>query len=471
VLREALAERSSLTGEHADVLLLNVQAGEALAYNFPYDNLRLGAIGSALRGHGLSVDYFDSVAKAGELPTKLGCLSPRPLVIIDSLYRVSEGVISAIGAVRASRPEARVVLVGRAAAEICRDPRIAGLVDTVHDSGDLAAVIADGVWHVKGRRPDSPASWAATTPERPFGTLSNGRGVIDVEATKGCTHGCSFCAVDGIIAGPRRRNWQPRHATAVVAEITQQVTLSGIHKIQFVDDNFLGGLQSVSWAASFAEELRRTNLDIRFSIYARLDRTLDQAIDELASVGLVQVHAGLESGSPAVLRRLRKGTTPQKMSRMIERVRDLDIELVASLIVFEPRMTLGELDESLTWLKSNGLQRFFSLSTLIPFRTSLAYGELADRLVPGSSGPSFSRAGYMFVHDDVDTVYRNAMLTEDRYNQITDGRIDELMRARFRHEELLEAISAPQPEELRALDAYRLDQIDTILEDIAGMQA
>lgn len=453
--------RFSVTGS-TDVLLANVQNGASLAYNFPYDNLRLGAIGAALRSQELEVEYFDSTVDEVPLSERVSALAARPVVVFDTLYRISDDVIDSIRAARIARPTVRILLVGRAAAAIGRDPRVAALVDTTFDSADLGGVTAECLEHVAGRRLSARITWATTRPERPFRRISQRRGVIDVEATRGCAYSCSFCAVDGTIGGPRRQAWEPRDVADVVDEIASVTAELDVSKVQFVDDNLIGGPRAVEWALDFADELRRRRLDIAFSCYARLDHALDRVLDPLAAAGLVQVHAGVESGSLAVLRRLRKGTTPDKLSAMIKRVRRAGVQLVASLIVFEPRMTLDELEESLIWLRANRMERFFSLSTLIPFETSRAFGELADQLLPQAGPSSFAHLGYRFTDARVDAVYHNARRAEEAHS----ARVETMMRARFQHEELLDAPSASEHLILCELDDYRLQQIEGILRDI-----
>lgn len=447
---------------NTDVLLANVQSGESLAYNSPYDNLRLGALSAALRGQNLEVEHFDSTEGEASLGERVFDLAPRAVVVFDTLYRVSEDVVRAISFVRRARPGVRVLLVGRAADAVSREPTVSEFVDAIYDSSDLEAIAADCLAHRGERQLSSRFDWATITPERPFRALSQRRGVLDVEATKGCAYSCSFCAVDGIAGGPRRKAWRPRPAADVVSEIVSLTGELGVTRVQFVDDNFLGAPRAAQWALDFVEELHRQHVNIAFSCYARLDHVLDSVLEPLVAAGLVQVHAGVESGSAAVLRRLRKGTTPNGLAAMIDRVRGAGVELVTSLIVFEPRMTLAELEESLLWLKANRLERSFSLSTLIPFEASLAYAELSDLLLPQPHPQSFGALGYSFTDGGVDEIYRAAVRTEQRRAQWLSA----MMRVRFQQEELFGLTAVGEDRTLSHLDAYRRRQIDLILNDI-----
>lgn len=444
-----------------DVLLADIQTGGSLAYNFPYENLRLGALASGLRRHELSVGHYHSEAGEADFIEHLRSLLPSGVVIFDTLYRVSGDVVELVRTVRDRRPDVSVVLVGRAAASLAKVPIVAEAVDATFDSSDIAGV-TDFCSSIASKMVATPRlSWAQTRPERPFRKFSLQRGVLDIEATKGCAHSCSFCAVDGIPGQLRRRDWQPRPVSDVVAEIGSLTAELGISKVQFVDDNLLGGPQAVDWAWQFADEVRSQRLDIRFSCYARLDHVLNRVLEPLTAAGLVQVHAGVESGSRNVLRRLRKGLTPDGMARMVDRVRRAGVQLVASLIVFEPRMTLDELEESLVWVRGNALERFFSLSTLIPFANSLAFDELVDLRVRDPGMPSVG-SGFAFVDSDVEAVYSNALRREVPHSE----RLEALMRTRFRQEELFDLPSPDEEHDLRMLDQCRRAQIGQILADV-----
>ncbi|MET9029179.1 radical SAM protein [Nocardia sp. NPDC004168] len=451
----------------ARALLVNIQDGSSLAYNLPYENLRLGGIGSALERAGIVCAYYDSAADPEGLVAALRSLAPRPVIVFDTLYRISDGVGAAIRAARAVHPDAYVLVVGRAAAAVSVQPGVAAQVDAVADSGDVGRVVATCLAHCGRTPPAPPDTWQTITPQRRFPRFARVRGVLDIEATRGCMHGCSFCAVDGVPDAPRVRRWQPREPADVVGEITEHAVGQGIRRVQFVDDNFLGAPAAVDWAQRFADELRSRNIEVRFSIYARLDRTLDRVLDTLHSVGLIQVHAGVESGSFSVLRRLRKGTTPEELSRMVRRLRQRDVGLVASLIVFEPRSTLDELNESLRWLDEHRLYRSFSLTTLIPFRNTLAHRELRTQVIAEPS-TSFAPLGYRFTEPDVDRIYRAAVAREADHEQCSDGALERLMRCRFAFEERLGL--GPEPPELRDLDAYRARQIAAILDDIRRLR-
>ncbi|MFE7741162.1 B12-binding domain-containing radical SAM protein [Nocardia sp. NPDC057455] len=450
-----------------EALLVNIQDGSSLAYHLPYENLRLGTIGAALDRAGIGCAYHDSAADPEGLAAALGSLAPRPVIVFDTLYRISDGVIAAILTARAVHPEACVLVVGRAAAAVSMQPAVADQVNAVADSGDVDRVVATCLSHFGRTQAATPVGWQTITPQRRFPHFARARGVLDVEATRGCMHGCSFCAVDGVPDAPRIRRWQARDPADVVAEIAEHAVGRNIRRVQFVDDNFLGSPGAVDWARRFAGELRGGNVEVSFSIYARLDRTLDRVLDTLRSVGLVQVHAGVESGSSSVLRRLRKGTAPAELSRMVHRLRQRNVGLVASLIVFEPRSTLDELAESLCWVDEHQLHRSFSLTTLIPFRNTLAHRELRAQVIAEPS-TSFAPLGYRFTEPDVELVYRAAVAREARHERLSDGALERWMRKRFEFEELLGL--GPEPTELRDLDRYRAGQIAAILDDIRRLR-
>ncbi|MFI5536327.1 hypothetical protein ACIA5H_08035 [Nocardia sp. NPDC051900] len=221
-----------------------------------------------------------------------------------------------------------------------------------------------------------------------------------------------------------------------------------------------------------AEEVFVVDVDDGHLLYA----PFEGVISRLAPQTAAELRSGQSSASrpgsddqvhDQPRRRLRKGTTPEELSRMVRRLRQRDVGLVASLIVFEPRSTLDELDESLRWLDEHRLYRSFSLTTLIPFRNTLAHRELRTQVIAEPS-TSFAPLGYRFTEPDVDRIYRAAVAREADHEQWSDGALERLMRCRFAFEERLGL--GPEPPELRDLDAYRARQIAAILDDIRRLR-
>lgn len=437
---------------HSDVILVDLRDGDSLAYNHAYENLRLGAIASALASANRTFRFAD-LNDLQSVVTE----STRPLVVLDAFFRAAADVHQALTCIRIANPSAQVLLFGRAARTIAETPELRDLVDHFEYVDEVAAVL---------RLVGAPTiSWQETTPHRPSPRGWVERGVIDVEATRGCQHHCTFCGVDASDASDRPTLWRSRQPKAVVHEIQFLVDQTGITRFQFVDDNLLGSPnRAPSWITEFAREISKANVDIKFSMYARLDHTLVTLLPSLRDCGLVQVHVGVEAGSDEILRRLRKGITTAQMEKAMHDVRKYDVELIASLIAFEPRMTPQELSESLAWIGRVGLERFFSLTTAIPFFGTKLRHDLEERGVALQSRPEMLGfpVTFGFVDHQVQRAYDDAKSWQELHHPRGAHTLEELMRQRFSYEERLGVLDDPDPNWLKALTDYRTDQMAAV---------
>ena len=439
-----------------DVLLLEIQDGESLAYNNPYENLRLAAIDASLRRNGIRPVYVSEPELAACLAT-----ARRPLLVVDAFFRVGTGLLSSLRAAREVSSSVEIMCFGRAAKELSQSPELTELIDHFE--------FLDEVAEVSRRILGSQHDWSSTTPHRQTSHTSLERGVIDIEATRGCEHGCTFCGVD-VADGGRLRRWRPREPSKVVDEMERLHRTTGVARFQFIDDNFLGSPQHApGWVAEFAREVEQRRFEPAFSVYARLDRTLAATLDCLCHAGLIQVHAGVESGSDSVLQRLRKGLDTRQMELSIGELRSRRVELVASLIVFEQRMSAAELSESLSWIRLVELERFFSLTSALPLagttlRDELQAGGIAIDVRPSSLHVPTART---FDYEEVAEAWRFARGWESERDAEENLGLEPLMRARFSYEERLSVIDDPQPPWLHALRSFRARQIDA-LKEFAG---
>lgn len=436
-----------------DVLLLDIQDGESLAYNHAYENLRLAAIDSSLRRHGIRSTYVS----ASNLTSTLA-VARRPLLVVDAFFRAAASIVPSLRTAREASRDVEIICMGRAAKELSQSSEFTGLIDHFE--------FFDEVAEVSRRILGSTVDWTSMTPHRPASASWLERSVIDLEATRGCEHACTFCGVD-VAAGSRLQRWRPRRPRDVVDEMQRMYDRTGVARFQFVDDNFLGSPRHApDWATEFALELRRRSFQPAFSAYARLDRTLLEVLDRLCDAGLVQVHVGVESGSDRVLQRLRKGLDTRQMEVAIRELRSRDLEVVASLIVFEQRMTAAELSESLAWIRMMELERFFSLTLALPLAGTKVRQDLQAAGIPLDVRPGHHRVptATTFTSAEVADTWRFGTGWEAGRAAEENIGLESLMRARFSHEERLAVIDDPDPPWLHDLRVFRARQIDVLKE-------
>ena len=79
----------------------------------------------------------------------------------------------------------------------------------------------------------------------------------------------------------------------------------------------------------------------------------DELVGKLAQSGLVEVFFGLESGSEAVLRRMRKRLRLDTARQVFRRFHERGVSVTASVIFGHPGETEAEFHKSLHFLRAN----------------------------------------------------------------------------------------------------------------------
>ena len=145
-----------------------------------------------------------------------------------------------------------------------------------------------------------------------------------VKTSYGCPYNCSFCFCKEITSG----KYYARDIEDVVAEISQIPE----KEIYIVDDDFLYNEDRLK---KFIALLKENNIEKNYLVYGRADFIANnkELISELKKVGLRAVIVGIESIRKSDLDNYNKKTTVQINETCIEILRELDIELYATLIL------------------------------------------------------------------------------------------------------------------------------------------
>lgn len=170
--------------------------------------------------------------------------------------------------------------------------------------------------------------------------------------SRGCHGSCSFCCINpyyGTRSGRRCRT--PEN---ICLEIEQLLPCLEKQYIYFLDADFFGaGPESHSRVLAIAEGLKR--LGVQFGFECRAGSFDKKVIGALAGAGLRDIFLGIESASPATLKRMRKGVAPSKSAAAVQMLHSLGIEPNLGFIMFEPDCVLADVRQSFAFLKENNL--------------------------------------------------------------------------------------------------------------------
>ncbi len=187
----------------------------------------------------------------------------------------------------------------------------------------------------------------------------NGERMITLLSSRGCPYNCSFC-FKGIVG----RTYRRRSPENIVAEIKGVIERYGVRNFYFIDDLFTIDVRSLN---KLLDKFEAENLDIRFRCLARVDRVTPELLKRLYKNGCRQIHYGIESGNPEVLKRTSKNI---KLEQVVQAVHWTDQAGIASkgyFIIGLPGDTEETIQQTIEFAASLPLnEAMFSIATPFP---------------------------------------------------------------------------------------------------------
>jgi radical SAM superfamily enzyme YgiQ (UPF0313 family) len=233
---------------------------------------------------------------------------------------------------------------------------------------DLAALPDPAIDDLPALGPDSPVHRVA--------------GCAPVIASRGCYGRCTFCCVQRFYRASPGRPWRGRPADHVAAEVAAVTRLTGLDRVTFVDENFMGpGRSGRRHAVEVARQLRARVPGIRFNLACRPNDVERETFVELRTAGLAGVTLGMESMCPQTLDLFAKHTTPAMNERALALLEELELAIEITFIFFQPLSTLDEVRTNLAFVDRVARSRYAYFSNGQPFTSfiPLAGTELAAR--------------------------------------------------------------------------------------------
>jgi radical SAM superfamily enzyme YgiQ (UPF0313 family) len=237
-----------------------------------------------------------------------------------------------------------------------------------------------------------------------------------VEASRGCLHTCRHCPIVPIYGG----RFFAVPVETVMADLAQQVARGAGH-VTFGDPDFLNG---PTHALRVARALHGRFPDLTFDFTAKVEHLLRHRalLPELAELGARLVTSAIESRSPLVLERLRKGHTAADVDEALAVTEAAGIALQPTFVAFTPWGTLEDYAQLVDWIGERDLEDRvppvqMTIRLLVPPGSALLQEpDTASWL--GSLEPQ--AFGYRWVHPDprVDELWRRVSA---RVEQDTDA--------------------------------------------------
>jgi radical SAM superfamily enzyme YgiQ (UPF0313 family) len=324
---------------------------EYVSLQFP---LNLGYLAAALRADGHEVRLVDrNVQPPAALDRLLREFAPEVVGVtsMTAAYPIARQVIADV---RAARPTATIVLGGAHGTALPErtleenpgldvvvigegERTLCELVRAVGAGGDRDAVAGIAWRGPDGLRRTPPRGFIDDLDSIPFPardlvplSLYNrqhaSRGfsrkymrIAELVTTRGCPHRCIFCA-SHICTG---RKLRARSVANVLAEVDDCVARYGVTHFSIEDDAFTFHRDNaLALCAGFAAR------GLTWNCNARVDNVDRELLQVAARSGCLKVSFGVESGSPRILAKTRKGITVDEVRAAVREARAAGIRFV-----------------------------------------------------------------------------------------------------------------------------------------------
>ncbi len=236
----------------------------------------------------------------------------------------------------------------------------ADLAKALANGGDLSLVLGltyrdeDGTAHRNPERPHFEPLDDMPFPARHIvqgegyraGIYSGGYPTAMV-SSRGCPFHCTFCLWPEMLYGHKFR---ARSAENVVAEIEQAVRVYGHDEIYFDDDTFSVDRQRVLDICRLIQE-KGLHKEVEWIAQCRVDTVAREVLEAMKAANCGYILFGVESGSPAMLKKMKKGITVDKVRQAFALTKSVGIKTQAFFLFGMPGETQDTIRETIEFAK------------------------------------------------------------------------------------------------------------------------
>lgn len=207
-------------------------------------------------------------------------------------------------------------------------------------------------------------SWDLLRPDTyrgvPNGVFTKQYPFAPIIVTRGCPYLCTFCSAHNIVG----RKIRHRSISNVIEEVILLYEKYGIKEIHIEDDNF-------TFNIDFAKELCRSliglNLPLTYSCPngVRIDRIDKELLQLMKKAGFYNIYVGVESGSPRILKHMKKNLGLEEIARKINLIKESELEASGYFILGYPEETIQDMKMTIELAKSLNLD-WAQFATFIP---------------------------------------------------------------------------------------------------------
>jgi anaerobic magnesium-protoporphyrin IX monomethyl ester cyclase len=166
---------------------------------------------------------------------------------------------------------------------------------------------------------------------------------MPIITSRGCPSACTFCLARKMCG----HVFRGRSPSKVVDELEWLRDEFGAGAYAFYDDTFTFDIKR---AFAICDEMQSRNIDLPWDCRTRVDRVSKKLLAKLKATNCQLIHFGVESGSPEMLKLMRKGTTVELNAQAIRWAKEAGISVAVSLVIGYPTETPEMLQQTIDFL-------------------------------------------------------------------------------------------------------------------------
>lgn len=160
--------------------------------------------------------------------------------------------------------------------------------------------------------------------------------ITSVLTSRGCPYRCAFCSGHAMFGFKTRF----RSISNVLDEVEQVVRDWKIDFLKFSDETFTVGADRIK---EFCGQKLARHIYVPFGANAHPASLSDETMKELAKAGCKELWFGVESGSPRILKDMKKGSNIERIKELFKLARKYGIKRRAYFLLGMPNETLDDI--------------------------------------------------------------------------------------------------------------------------------
>jgi len=164
--------------------------------------------------------------------------------------------------------------------------------------------------------------------------------VFTIMASRGCPNSCVFCSLTS-------EKVRFRSIDNVLDEIEWKIEVTGMRYVSFIDSSLT---IAKNYVRELCEKIIKRNMNIQWKCYSRVDIDLE-LLKLMKTAGLVGIEIALESGSPRVLKSIKKRINVDLFERVCKEAYKQGIKVWVFCLISLPDEKIEDVDMTLSLIK------------------------------------------------------------------------------------------------------------------------